>query len=380
MRMRPGVKVFGSPDDNGKPPLDRLDLRVRDTCLSLDMQDLNDLYVFSQVVEHNGFTGAAKALGVARSSICRRISQLEDRLGIRLVQRTTRHFAVTELGMEFHGYCVRMVAEAKAAYERVACAKAAPSGMIRMCCAPIIAQTLVAPLIPRFVEKNPQVRIAIEATDRRVDLEENFDLCIRVRQVPSEDSRLVMRSLGIVQQVLVARKGFLDYHGRPGSPMEAARLPTLSYGSIQGPHVWKLVDPDEKEMQVRHEPTLIADDMLLIRQAAVDGLGIAQLPLSACLNEVRQGHLEIVLPDFLAPLCEIQVVFPSRRGLLPAVRSFIDFLAAHCVSEVPERQIKRHTGRGPRENVRFWTSREPLRGLVGGNQQSADSRHEIRVA
>ena len=96
------------------------------------MQDLNDLYVFSQVVEHNGFTGAAKALGVARSSICRRVSALEERLGVRLVQRTTRHFAVTDIGMEFHGYCVRMVAEAKAAYERVACARGAPSGMAAM--------------------------------------------------------------------------------------------------------------------------------------------------------------------------------------------------------------------------------------------------------
>jgi DNA-binding transcriptional LysR family regulator len=350
------------------------------TCSSFLMQDLNDLYVFSRVVEHSGFTGAAKALGVARSSICRRISQLEERLGIRLVQRTTRHFAVTELGMEFHAYCVRMVAEAQAAYERVACAKAAPSGTIRMSCAPFIAQMVVGPLIPLFVEKNPQVRIAVEAVDRKVDIEENFDLCIRVRQVPSEDSGLIMRSLGIIQPVLVASKGFLERHGRPNSPADAARLPTLSYGSVQGPHVWKLVDLEEDEIQVRHEPALIADDMVFIRQAAMNGLGIAQLPLTACQSEVRQGLLEIVLPDFLAPLCEIQVVFPSRRGMLPAVRSFIDFLAANCVSEVPERQIKRHTGRGQRENVRFWTSRESVRRLVASSQPGADSRHGARVA
>jgi DNA-binding transcriptional LysR family regulator len=344
------------------------------------MQDLNDLYVFSQVVEHNGFTGAAKALGVARSSICRRVAALEERLGIRLVQRTTRQFAVTDLGKGFHSYCVKMVAEAKSAFELVACARAAPSGMIRMSCPPVIGQLLIGPLIPRFVEQNPQVRIAMEATDRRVDIEENFDLCIRVRQVPSEDSGLIMRSLGIVQQVLVASRGFLERNGRPASPLDAARNATLSYGSVQGPHVWKLVDPDERELQIRHEPTLIADDMVLVRQAAVGGLGIAQLPLSACLGEIRQGLLEIVLPDFLAPLCEIQVVFPSRRGMLPAVRSFIDFLGAHCVSEVPERQIKRHIGQGHRENVRFWTSREPLQRVVAGSQQSADPRHEIRVA
>jgi len=344
------------------------------------MQDLNDLYVFSQVVEHNGFTGAAKALGVARSSICRRISALEERLGVRLVQRTTRHFAVTDLGMEFHGYCLRIAAEAKAAHDLVACARVAPSGMIRMSCPPVIGQLLVAPLIPRFVDKNPQVRIAIEATDRRVDIEENFDLCVRVRQIPSEDSGLIMRSLGIIQQVLVASRGFLDRNGRPASPLDAARQTTLSYGSVQGPHVWKLVDLDEREVQIRHEPTLIADDMVLIRQAAVGGLGIAQLPLSACLDEIRQGVLELVLPDFLAPLCEIQVVFPSRRGMLPAVRSFIDFLGAHCVSEVPERQIKRHTRGGHRDSVRFWTSREPLQSLLAGNQPGTATKHAMRVA
>ena len=242
------------------------------------MQDLNDLYVFCHVVEHNGFTGAARALGVARSSICRRVSQLEERLGVRLVQRTTRHFAVTDIGMEFHGYCVKMVAEAKAAYERVACARATPSGMIRVSCPPIIGQLLVAPLIPQFVEKNPQVRIALEATERRVDIEENFDLCIRVRQVPTEDSALIMRSLGIIQQVLVASREFLDRHGRPGSPAEAAQKGTLSYGSIQGPHVWKLVDPEEHELQIRHEPKLIADDIVVIRQAAVGRAGNCATP------------------------------------------------------------------------------------------------------
>lgn len=346
------------------------------------MQDLNDLYVFSQVVEHNGFTGAAKALGVARSSICRRVSALEDRLGIRLVQRTTRHFTVTDLGMEFHGYCVRMVAEAKAAYERVACARAAPSGTIRVSCPAIIAQLVVGPLIPRFVELNPQVRIAIAAIDREVDLEENFDLCIRVRQVPTEDSGLIMRSLGIIQQVLVASRSFLDRNGRPKSPADVSGMKTLSYGSAQGPHVWKLVDPDENEVNIRHEPTLIADDMVIVRQAAEGGLGVAQLPLAVCVNEIRQGGLEIVLPEYLAPLHEVQVVFPSRRGMLPAVRSFIDFLGAHCVSEVPERQIKRHTGRGNRENVRFWTNREPLHRLLATTQPGGptDTRRAIRVA
>jgi DNA-binding transcriptional LysR family regulator len=344
------------------------------------MQDLNDLYIFSQVVEHNGFTGAARALGVARSSICRRVGQLEERLGIRLVQRTTRHFAVTDFGMELNNHCVKMVAEARAAYERVAVARAKPAGVIRMSCPAILAQKLIGPLIPRFVEKNPDVRIALEASDRKVDIEENFDLSIRVQQVPSEDSNLIKRSLGIVHQVLVASREFLDQRGRPATPAEAIRLPTLSYGSIQGPHVWRLVDQEEQELQMRHEPKFIADDMILIRQAAVQGIGIAQLPLSVCRDEIQEGNLEVVLPEFLAPLCEIQVVFASRRGMLPAVRSFIDFLAANCVSEVTEWQIKRHTGRGQRENNHFWTSRHALEQLAREGRMSASAKAEVRAA
>jgi DNA-binding transcriptional LysR family regulator len=211
-------------------------------------------------------------------------------------------------------------------------------------------------------------------------MEEKFDLCIRVRQVPSEDSGLIMRSLGLIQHVLVASGSFLDRNGRPTSSAEVSRAATLSYGSVQGPHVWKLVDPNEEEIQIRHEPTLIADDLMLVRQAAEDGLGIAQLPLSVCVNGIRQGLLEIVLPDFRAPLSEIQVVFPSRRGMLPAVRSFIDFLVDNCVSEVPERQVKRHTGRGHRENVRFWTSWEPLPRAVGSDQPGVDTKRTLRVA
>lgn len=344
------------------------------------MQDLNDLFIFSQVVEHNGFTGAARALGVARSSICRRVAQLEEHLGVRLVQRSTRHFAVTDLGIELHAHCIKMLAEANAAFDRMACARAKPSGLIRVNCTPILAQLLVSPIIPEFTEKNPEVRIAIEATNRRIDLDEKVDLFIRVRQIPSQDSGMIMRSLGIVQQVLVASPGFLERHGRPSSPEHAARLPSIG-STLQGPHVWKLVDGQGAEMQVRHEPRLISDDLVLVRQAALRGVGIAQLPLSVCLEDIRRGELEVVLPDYPQPLFEVQVLFASRRGMLPAVRSFIDFLSAHCVSEVPDRQIQRHNGRGPRENVRYFTSPKTLEQLVGrGPMNGHPAPGDVRVA
>jgi DNA-binding transcriptional LysR family regulator len=327
----------------------------------ISVDDLNSLHVFALVVEHKGFTGAARALGVARSSVCRRVGQLEEDLGIRLIQRSTRQFAVTELGRELYGYCQRMLSEARAGYERMACAKAKPAGLIRMSCPAALIQLLIGPLIPLYTSKHPQVRIAIEATNRKVDLDDNFDLSIRLCQIPSENSSLVMRSLGIIQQVLVASPAFVERHGQPESPADASKLATLSYGSLQGPHVWKLVDSQNRELQVRHEPVLIIDDMMLIRQAALQGLGIAQLPLAFCLNDIRQGLLEVLLPEYLAPLFEIQVVFPSRRGMLPAVRSFIDFLSAHCRSEVEAWQIKRHAGAGEGGKLRSWTNGQPLK-------------------
>lgn len=341
------------------------------------MASFNDLFIFSKVVAQNGFTGAAKSLGIARSSVCRRVSHLEEQLGMRLVQRTTRQFAVTDFGMEFYRYCARMVAEGEAAYAMAANARATPAGTIRVSCPTLIAQVLVASLIPRFVEEHPQVRIAMDTVDRKVDIDENFDLCIRVRQIPSEDSGLIMRQLGTFQNVLVASRAFLERHGRPGSPGEMSRLATLSYGPVQGPHIWRLVSPEGQEIQLRHEPVFVADDINVVKQAAIRGLGVVQLPLCLCLTEIRQTLLEMVLADFPAPLCEIQATFPSRRGMVPAVRSFIDFLGTHCVSEVADRHIKRHKAAGDREGIRFATNSVPLEEVVFGKLPPDTTRNVL---
>jgi len=255
-----------------------------------------------------------------------------------------------------------MIAEAKIVYDKVACAKVNPSGLVRVVCPSIVAQLLVSPLIPDFIAKHPDVRLAIEATDRRVSIEDHFDVCITVRQVLSEDSDMILRSLGMVQPVLVASPEFLARYGRPTSPAAAAELPSIGFGSVQGPHIWRLVDKDAQELHVRHEPRFVTDDMILMRQTALQGLGIAHLALPVCLSEIKRGLLEILLPEFSAPLFEIQLLFPSRRGVLPAVRSFIDFLALRCVGEVADLQIKSHPAPDHRDRGSSRTSRLPLDG------------------
>ncbi|HSZ07540.1 MAG TPA: LysR substrate-binding domain-containing protein [Steroidobacteraceae bacterium] len=336
------------------------------------MDDLNDLFLFSQVVEHNGFSGAAHALGMVPSRVSRRIAQLEERLGVRLVQRSTRYFSVTELGKEFNKHCLTMLAGAAAAFEEVARARETPSGLVRISCPSMLAQLVIGPLLPLFLENNPDVRIAIETTNRKVNIEENFDLSFRVRQLPCEDSGVIVRSLGIVQQVLVANGAFLDRHGRPATPDEVARLPSISCDSPQGPHVWSVVSPEGCEIQIRHNPVLIVDDLVIIRQAVARGFGLAQLPLSMCLADIQQGNLEVVLPVYLAPLFEIQVVFPSRHGILPAVRSIIDFLSAHCDGDVERWQIKQHTGQGRRESAHFWTACQSVEQLIADALQKTN--------
>ena len=328
------------------------------------MNNFNDLFLFSKVVEYNGITGAANALGITRSRISRHIADLETSLGARLIQRSTRHFAVTELGKEFNKHCQNMIAEANAAFEKVAQAREKPAGLVRISCPAMLAQFVIGPLLPLFMKEYPDVRLAVETCNRGVSIDENFDLSIRIRTIPSEDSSLIVRSLGIFQPLLVASREFLDQHGRPTSLDDVVKMPTISFLSPQGPHVWTLVNPEKSEIQLRHEPVLIVDDFVVTRQAALQGVGVTLLPFSLCLDDIRLGRLEIVLPQFTAPLTELQAVFPSRQGILPAVRSLIDFLSARCAGDLEQGQITQHSGQGRRENARFWTSRQPVDQLI----------------
>ncbi|WP_165191629.1 LysR family transcriptional regulator [Caulobacter soli] len=328
------------------------------------MIDLNDLYLFSKVVEHQGITAAAGALGMARSKVSRRITGLEERLGTILIHRSTRHFAVTDLGREFNEHCLAMMAAAHSAADCVAQAQAAPNGVIRIHCPTMLAQFVIGPLLPAFMKAYPEIRIALDTDNREVNIEENFDLEIRIRHMPYEDSSQIVRPLGIYQPLLVASPAFLDEHGRPESPNDLATMATISHSSPQGPHVWSLVDPDHHEVQVKHNPVLIVDEFVVIRLAALQGLGVTLLPLGLCRDDLRNGALEIVLPQYLSILTELHVTFPSRRGILPAVRHFIDYLGKHCSGDLERHQIMQGVRGGRREKSRFWVSRIPVSELV----------------
>lgn len=299
-------------------------------------ENLDDLHYFARVIEHRGFTAAARRIGVPKSKLSRRIAALEDRLGVRLIQRTTRGFSVTEVGWAYHRHCLAVVAEAEMAQAVIDRMRAEPRGLVRVACPAPLLQSSVARSISRFLADHPQVRIQIEATNRAIDvIEEGFDLALRVRVPPLEETGLVVRTLAGRGNVLAAGRALLERRGRPAAPADLARYDTLDMVGPGRDHGWRLTGPDGSVATVAHQPRLITDELSTLRQATLDGLGVAVLPELLIRDDIRRGDIEILLPRWTLPGGIVHAVFPSRRGLLPAVRAFIDRLAADFAAASP---------------------------------------------
>jgi DNA-binding transcriptional LysR family regulator len=292
------------------------------------VQDLNDLYYFAMVVDHGGFAAAERALGIPKSRLSRRITQLEADLGVRLLQRSTRRFAVTDVGNSVYRHAQTMLAEAQAARDVVERLSAQPRGVVRVSLPVSLAQQQMPALLPEFLARHPEVRLQLHVSNRRVDLiNEGFDVALRVRSKLDDDGSLVMRSFGQIQELLVASPKYLDGMGRPKDPDELAGHVTLSMGEDEARQRWELHGPDGAVRRVELKPRVAGFDFPMLRSLAQQGVGITLLPETLCADLVRDGELEVVLPQWRLPQGICHAVFASRRGLLPAVRVFIDFLA-----------------------------------------------------
>lgn len=292
------------------------------------LPDLNDLYFFAAVVEYGGFSPASRAINIPKSRLSKRVSQLEDGLGVRLLQRTTRKFVVTEAGERFYRHCQAMLAEAQAAAEDALSLGGEPRGLVRLSCPVSLTQSLLAPLLPSFLSRYPQVQLRVFSSNRRVDvIGEGFDVAIRVRDKLDSDAQLVARSFGPQRVVLVASPSFLAEHGEPRVPQELSSLPVLSLFEHEGEQTWELYDGACTKNPVAVRPRLVTGEFRVLIEAAMQGAGIAWVPESSCIEELRGGRLRVVLPDWGLPQGILHFVYPSRRGMLPAVRAMVDFLA-----------------------------------------------------
>ena len=293
------------------------------------MQDLNDLYYFVQVVDHGGFSAAARALGLQKSKLSRRILALEERLDVRLLNRSSRRFSVTEIGHDFYQRCLAVLVEAEAAEQLIAERRAEPRGVIRVSCPVALLNFQFGAVFARFMAENPAIELHLEGTNRRVDIvAEGFDVAIRVRFPPLESSHLVMRRLDDSTQCLVASPELVD--GPLDFPADLKGLPSLDLGPPHRDHLWQLGNASGATATIRLHPRLITDDMAALREAAIGSVGVVQLPTMMIWQDVEAGRLVHVLPDWRPPAGIIHAVFPSRRGLLPSVRALLDFLAREC--------------------------------------------------
>lgn len=301
------------------------------------MQDLNDFVWFVKVVDYGGFAAAGRALDLPKSRLSRRIAQLEERLGVRLMHRTTRQFTVTEVGQTFYQHCKAMMVEAEAAEEAVAALQAEPRGVVRITCPITLLHVHVGPMLARFMARYPGINLQLEATNRRVDLVgEGVDIAIRVRPRPFDDSDLVLRVLADRGHCLVAGPALIQRLGEPVVPSELSAWPGLSMNEGKHIHKWALSGPGGAKAEIHYHPRLITTDMLALREAAMAGIGVVQLPILMVKDQLASGELVRVLNAWEPRREVIHAVYPSRRGLLPSVRTLVDFLTGEYARMVEE--------------------------------------------
>jgi len=300
--------------------------------------DLNDFFYFVQVVDRRGFTAAGRMLRIPKSTLSHRIQRLETELGVRLLNRTSRRFAMTDAGEEFYRHAVVMLHDAEMAESAIRHRAAEPTGTVRCTAAMATMQFAMCDIVADFLLRYPKVNVVAHATDRTVDIVgENYDVAIRAHSDPLPDSTLVQRALTPAPWLLFAGSAYLDANEAPKTPEDLRNHPSLFMMRTGVAPVWRLrrSGKAEDEVVMPLMPRLLCDDMIALKQAAIAGLGVVALPGYVCRGDVRLGALRQVLPLWLAGDSTITALIPYRRGLLPSVRVFIDHLSA----ELPKRVL-----------------------------------------
>ena len=291
------------------------------------MQDLNDLNLFVAVVTHGGFSAAARALDAPKSKLSRRVAGLEEHLGVRLLERSTRRFQVTEVGEDVFRHARAAMTEAEAIDDIVLLRKAEAQGLVRVAAPPGVDR-LISRSLPRLLQRHPKLRIQVIVSNRRVDLiEERVDIAVRFREVLDTDADLQMKVVSRAAGVVVASPDLLAAYGQPDGPAALSDYPTVSLTDTASSDRWLLRNDAGEEIEVVHEPRLSSSSPSIVRQAAADGVGVAVVPEWSCHELLESGRLVRILPEWTRHQGMVHMVFTSRRGLLPGVRAVLDFLA-----------------------------------------------------
>jgi DNA-binding transcriptional LysR family regulator len=298
------------------------------------MQDLNDMLYFAEVAAAGGFSAAARHLGIPKSKVSRRVSELESRLGVRLLHRTTRKLSLTDVGEVYLRHCESMREAAQAAAQAVEQVQTEPRGTVRVACPVTLAQATLGPIMAKFLSRYPQVKVDMRVSNRAVDVvEEGFDVALRVRATTDDSGSLVVKILGPSGAYLVASPAQLDRQGHPKTPHDLAGVDSVAMASVDGKTTLALQGPAGATFTLVHTPRYVADDLLTLKFAVLQGAGMGLLPDYMCQDELADGRLVMVLPGWAPQPGVFHAVYPTRRGMVPAVRRFLDFLGEYARSE-----------------------------------------------
>lgn len=296
------------------------------------MDSLTDIAVFVQVVESGSFTAAAERLSLSKSVISKYVTRLEDRLGARLLNRTTRRLSLTEVGRAFYERSERGLQEIAEAEAEVSRLQGEPRGILRINAPMSFGVLHIAPRLTEFLERYPKLTVDLNLDDRKVDvIEGGFDVSIRISELG--DSSLVARRLGPCRHVIVASPAYLEQHGVPRAPEDLARHKVIAYQYQQSAREWAFGLPGEKAVSVSIPISIQMNSSLALREAALNGAGIMRAPTFVVGEDVRTGRLQSVLTNYLLPEVSIYAVFAQRKHLSPKVRAFIEFMSERISDE-----------------------------------------------
>jgi DNA-binding transcriptional LysR family regulator len=294
------------------------------------MDRLTSLEVFSKVVDSGGFSAAGRRLNMSTTMVSNHVQALEDRLGARLLNRTTRKVSLTEVGRAYYDRCIQILADIEQADDIAGALQSTPRGTLRVYTATHIVQ-FVAPVVTEFLAAYPEVKVDLSMGERTIDLiEEGFDVAIRL--TPPPDSSLIVRSLATWRHVLCCSHGYIEKHGRPEQLSELAERNCLRH--VNYPYdEWRFVDRKGAPASVRVSGRLISNSGETLRRAALEGVGIALAPGFLLHDDLESGRLVRLLPEYRPVEFSVNAVYPHRHHLSAKVRTFIDRLASHAAEQ-----------------------------------------------
>jgi DNA-binding transcriptional LysR family regulator len=288
--------------------------------------DLNELLIFARVVRASSFIGAARELQMPKSTVSRKVSELERRLGARLLQRTTRKLSLTDAGRAYHEHAVRVVAEVEAAERAVSRMQDVPRGLLRVTTP--LNFGFLGPIVASFLQRFPDVQVEMVCADRVIDLvDEGFDLAIRAGKLV--DSTSIARELGAaLESYVVASPGFLKKHGTPKLPQDLANFDCVVFAGGAHRASWEL-HRDGEVLTVNVRPRILVNDFRFIEEATAADLGLALVPVFRCIDALREKRLVRVLPGWCTTDIPLHAVYPSTRHLTPKVKAFVEHVRDH---------------------------------------------------